>query len=597
MNKTYKQDIHYKVEVSNPSGHLFKVELTIRNPAPDGQIVSLPAWIPGSYMIRDFAKNIISLKAFSKSAELPYQKLDKQSWQFAPTSSPIRIEYEVYAWDLSVRSAHLDTIHGYFNGTSLFLAVKGQTDQPCSVELIKPKQKYAINWHVATTLRSHNPKPYSFGKYSATNYDDLIDHPVEMSDFTLIEFSACNIPHAMALTGHFECDLERLKHDLIKICEYEIKLFGDAPFQQYLFQVMVVGNGYGGLEHRSSTSLLCSRNDLPKPGIEEVTDEYRQFLSLCSHEYFHSWNIKRIKPAQFIPYDLSIESYTPLLWAFEGITSYYDELILVRCGVISIESYLEMLGQNITRVLMGTGRDKQTVYESSFDAWIRFYKQDENAPNAIVSYYTKGAMVALALDMILHQVSNKTLDDIMRSLWLHHGKPLIGVTPDGIEQLISKEAGVDLSEFFHKSLRTTEELELTELFAQMGISYHLRAANNNGDKGGKPSKVPPPPYTGFRYLKQETGSVSIQIVLEDSPAQLAGLSAGDQLIAINEIQVTAITIERQLKELTADKKAIFHCFRRDELMRFELTPAPPVENICYLEVTNPNSKLLKRWLN
>ncbi len=595
MNAT-KHDIHYEVSLSNAGGHLFSIELTIEHPAPEGQRLSLPAWIAGSYMIRDFAKNVVTLNASSNNHPIRVTKLDKQQWQCEPCSEPLVIRYDIYAWDLSVRSAHFDTTHAYFNGTSIFLCVVGQENNPCSVELIKPEQGYAQNWSVATTLTSHNAKPYSFGKYSAEDYDDLIDHPVEISDFTLIEFEARGIPHAMALTGQFSCDLERLKHDLIKICEYEIDLFGEAPFKQYLFQVMVVGSGYGGLEHRSSTSLLCSRNDLPKPNDPKVSDEYRQFLTLCSHEYFHSWNIKRIKPSVFIPYDLSQESYSPLLWFFEGVTSYYDELVLARTGIISMESYLEMLAQNITRVISNSGRYKQTLFESSFDAWTKFYKQDENAPNAIVSYYAKGAMAALALDLLLHTTTDKTLDDVMRGLWRDHGKPLIGLTPEGLETYISQISGIDLTDFFNETLRSTNDIELCKPFAAIGVSYKLRAPTSLTDKGGKPSSEAPIPYTGLRYQKAENGAVNVLSVLEDSPAQRSGVSAQDLIVAIDGLKTTSASIDQQVNSLKSGTPATLHCFRRDELMVFELTPESPPQTICYLQIDDSDNPILNRWI-
>ncbi|HEA25778.1 MAG TPA: M61 family peptidase, partial [Ectothiorhodospiraceae bacterium] len=313
-------NIHYHVTPSNPEAHLFEIKLTIQQPAPAGQRLTLPAWIPGSYMIRDFAKNIVTLEAHANNEPVAFQKTDKQSWQFASCSGPLIISYSVYAWDLSVRTAHLDQSHGYFNGTSLFLEVEGQSEQPCSVEISAPARDYGSQWQVATTLPSLKAKPYQFGLYQAASYDELIDHPVEMGRFTLIKFSATGIPHEVAITGRHDCDEKRLVEDLARICESQIAMFGEAPFERYLFQVMVVGNGYGGLEHRSSTSLLCNRDDLPHHNMKKVSNGYRQFLGLCSHEYFHSWNIKRIKPAAFIPYDLSQESHTSLLWFFEGIT-------------------------------------------------------------------------------------------------------------------------------------------------------------------------------------------------------------------------------------------------------------------------------------
>ena len=590
-------NIHYHVTPSNPEAHLFEIKLTIKQPAPAGQRLTLPAWIPGSYMIRDFAKNIVTLEAHANNDPVAFQKTDKQSWRFEPCSGPLIITYTVYAWDLSVRTAHLDQTHGYFNGTSLFLEVEGQSDQPCSVEISAPTHDYGSQWQVATTLPSLKALPCQFGLYQAANYDELIDHPVEMGTFTLIKFSAAGIPHEVAITGRHDCDENRLIDDLTRICESQIEMFGEAPFERYLFQVMAVGNGYGGLEHRSSTSLLCNRDDLPHQGMKKVSDGYRQFLGLCSHEYFHSWNIKRIKPAAFIPYDLSQESHTSLLWFFEGITSYYDDLTLLRSGCIDRDSYLELLGQTLTRVERGAGRYKQTVTESSFDAWSKFYKQDENAPNAIVSYYAKGALIALALDLTIRSESNrqKSLDDVKRELWQQHGKPLIGVDEEGLEQLIEKVTGVELKPFFDHALRTTKDLPIDQLLKQFGLNLKKRTAASNSDLGGKSSEKNLSTALGIKYSAQPNG-LKVTIVHDDSAAQNAGVSAQDRIIALNGIEVTTDNFEKLLERIGPEQEITLHLFRRDELLEITLMTQNAARTTCYLEVTDSDNLQLNSWL-
>lgn len=592
--------IHYQITPCNPEAHLFEVQLTIEQPAPEGQRLTLPAWIPGSYMIRDFAKNIVTLEAHTNNSPVAFHKTDKQSWQFDACGGPLTISYTVYAWDLSVRTAHLDQTHGYFNGTSLFLEVVGQSAQPCSVEIAPPDREYAAQWQVATTLPSLKAAPYQFGLYQAANYDELIDHPVEMGSFTLIQFSAAGIPHEVAITGRHECDEKRLVEDLSRICESQIAMFGEAPFERYLFQVMAVSSGYGGLEHRSSTSLLCNRDDLPHHTMGKVSNGYRQFLGLCSHEYFHSWNIKRIKPAAFIPYDLSRESHTSLLWFFEGITSYYDDLTLLRCGCIDRDSYLELLGQTITRVERGAGRYKQTVSESSFDAWSKFYKQDENAPNAIVSYYAKGALIALALDLTIRNESNqqKSLDDVKRELWQQHGKPLIGVDEEGLEALIEKVTGVELKSFFDHALRSTEDLPIDRLLEQFGIRLQRRAVASNSDLGGKGSEKNLSTTLGIKYSALSHGpqGLKVTIVHDDSAAQRAGISAQDRIIALNGIEVTADNFEKLLERVGPEQELSIHLFRRDELLEISLITQKAAQTTCYLEVADAGNEQLNNWL-
>lgn len=601
MNAFYP--VRYRICPAQPEAHLFAVEMEILQPDPAGQLLSLPAWIPGSYMIRDFAKNIVTIEAESAGKRVAMEKLDKQTWRCEPCSDPLTLRYTVYAWDLSVRSAHLDTTHGYFNGTSVFLRAEGLDDKPCHVEIQPPSGSQYEKWQVATTLPLDDGEPWSFGGYRAADYDELIDHPVEMGEFTRLEFEAHGIPHAMVLTGRHYADTERLARDLKQICEYHIGLFGEAPFERYLFQTMVVGNGYGGLEHRSSTSLMCSRDDLPLPGEIEISEGYRTFLGLCSHEYFHSWNVKRIKPDVFRPYDLSKETHTPLLWAFEGFTSYYDDLSLVRCGLITAESYLELLGQTITRVIRGSGRLKQSVSESSFDTWTKFYKQDENAPNAIVSYYTKGSLVALTLDLTLRTRSNgeRSLDDLMRLLWQRYGKPHIGISPEQMEALVSEVAGEDLGELLELALRKTDDLPLAELLSRAGITLKMRYADSNSDKGGTPgrNRTTPPLALGVRYGSDPLGAKLLN-VFDAGPAQQAGLSAGDVIIAVDNIRATQENIEKLLANHRGKTDVEIHAFRRDELMRFTVPVRTAPEDTCFLlqddNATKESLALRAGWL-
>lgn len=579
--------VSYTIQPSKPEAHLFRVSCCIEEPSPSGQVVYMPAWIPGSYMIRDFAKNIVQISARDDKGGVQLQKLDKQTWQCAPCSGPLILDYEVYAWDLSVRTAHLDTTHAYYNGSSVFLAVKGMEQLASRIDIKHPDGEQYSPWRVATTLPRVDAELYGFGQYQAGNYEELIDHPVEMADFSVATFEAGGIPHDIVITGRHRADMDRLCRDLQKICQTHIDMFGELPpMERYMFLTMVVGNGYGGLEHRSSTSLLCSRNNLPLANQPEATDEYIEFLGLCSHEYFHTWNIKQIKPAVFMPYDLQQESYTRQLWAFEGFTSYYDDLGLVRSGLISVERYLELLGQTATRVWRGAGRFKQSAAESSFDAWTKFYKQDENAPNAIVSYYTRGALLALALDILIqrHTHDEKSLDDLMRHLWLNHGKPQVGVAEGQIETIAADIAAADLTDFFARYLHGTEDIPLAGLLADMGVSFGLRPAENMDDKGGQPAKSTQAVATiGARFVNNGVGA-QISHVYDNSPAQVAGLSAGDVIIAIDQLKVDKAGIDKLIASYPLGSTISVHAFRRDELMEFPLSLTPGEENTCVLSL-------------
>jgi predicted metalloprotease with PDZ domain len=496
--------------------------------------------------------------------------------------------------------------HAFFNGTSLFLMPHGFENEASTIKILSPKDKKYSDWKVATSLTSTNINQSGFGTYQAQDYDNLIDHPVEIGTHSEFKFTVENTPHKMVLTGIHRADEKRLAQDLTKICQTHCTMFGDLPkLNEYVFLSMVTGDGYGGLEHRSSTSLMCSRDDLPLTAHPIDPDEkYRNFLGLCSHEYFHTWNIKRIKPEAFLPYDLSTETYTKQLWAFEGITSYYDELALVRSGVISLNSYLELIGQTITRVLRGKGRFNQSIAESSFEAWTKFYKQDESAPNTIVSYYAKGALLALCLDLTIRKESNgkKSLDDVMRYLWNKYGKKSIGLAEGEIENIASEVTGVNLKKFFTKYLYGMEDLPLEELLSEVGITFNLRPTTSVDDKGGKASETKSQKNAtsiGARFIENKLGTKITQIFSNES-AELAGLSAGDVIIAINNLQINKSNITKTINSYDVGDKLTIHAFRRDELKVFELTLNAAELSTCYLEVDekacSEHTERMENWL-
>ena len=591
--------IRYQITSHKPVSHYFDVSIQIDTPDPKGQHLRLPNWIPGSYMIRDFARNLLDLRAFAKDSELAIEQIDKSNWRVAAAQGAVTVQYKVYAKDLSVRAAHLDHGHGYYNGSSVFLEVVGQGDRPCEVLIEKPGADYCETWQLATSLKRKQAKPFEFGLYEALDYDDLIDHPVEMGTFRRISFDACEVPHDIILTGRFECDEACLATDLKTICEHHIRFFGEpAPMDYYQFQVMVVGEGYGGLEHRASTSLVASRNSLPKPGQKKVVDDYRDFLGLCSHEYFHTWNVKRIKPAVYQPYDLQAEVYTDLLWAFEGITSYYDDLALLRCGLIEAESYLELLAQTMTRVQRGPGRLRQSAAESSFNAWTKFYKQDENAANAIVSYYAKGCLIAACIDLKIRALtgSQQSLDDVMRRLWREYLEQDRGVEPDGIQQIVSTVAGQDLGPFVDELIYGTGELPLVELLESVGIDVLQRVAKNSQDKGGKDAEGDLPAVDLGAVLKDGEAGISIQRVTESGSAQSAGLSAGDQVIAIDGLKLNLGQLEKRLLLSSPGDRWQVHAFRRDELHQFDVILQAAVENTFVLKITDQQQDSRVDWL-
>lgn len=588
--------IQYAIFPKDLSAHLFEVTLTVDNPAATGQRFALPAWIPGSYMIREFARHIVQIRAESRGKSIALTKLDKHTWQAAPCDGALILRYEIYAWDLSVRAAHLDQTHGFFNGSSVFLQVLEQEDVPHVVDIRRGIDAHCKNWRVATALPELKAKRYGFGSYIAANYDELIDHPVEMGAFALTTFKAHGVPHDIVISGRVpNLDMARLSTDLQRICETQIAFFEPmskrAPMERYVFLTLVVGDGYGGLEHRASTALICSRADLPiksaKP--QEMSDGYRTFLGLCSHEYFHTWNVKRIKPAVFAPYDLRQETYTSLLWLFEGFTSYYDDLMLLRSGVIDEQAYLKLLSKTLNSVLRGSGRKKQSVAESSFDAWVKYYRQDENAPNAIVSYYTKGSLVALALDLTIRNqtAGKKSLDDVMRVLWQQHGRDFYtsgassrGVGESDVRALFEAASGLKLQRFFERYVDGTEDLPLAKLLAPFGVDIE--------DKRQRKVSL------DVRAVR-DGNDCKLANVYEGGAAHHAGLSAGDVLIAVDGLRVSmgsaGANLEALLLRYRIGDAVTIHAFRRDELMRFVVKLAP--DHAPALSLTAPNNSGLK----
>jgi predicted metalloprotease with PDZ domain len=596
--------IRYSIFPANPEAHLFEVRCTVDNPDSWGQVFSLPVWIPGSYLIREFARHVVRIRAQSGRKLLRMVKVDKNTWQVEPFDGPVTVTMEVYAWDLSVRGAHLDTTHGFFNGPSVFLKVEGRDKDPVEVEILPPKGAKYRTWGVATAMKRKGARPYLFGTYEAANYDELIDHPVEMGTFELATFRAAGVQHDIAITGRHRADMRRLTKDLKALCETQIGFFGTpAPMDRYVFLVTAVGDGYGGLEHRASTALLCSRNDLPHDGMDKPGSGYRTFLGLVSHEYFHTWNVKRIKPAAFTPYNLNVENYTTLLWAFEGFTSYYDDLLLVRAGLMPRNTYLETLGRNITNLLRVAGRKKQTVAESSFDAWIKYYRGDENTPNAGVSYYLKGSLIALCLDLLIREQTGgrKSLDHVMRALWKKYGMKGLGVPEDGIEQLAEQVSGLKLKRFFDQTVRSTADLPLQKLLASVGVDMQQRPARPGAERGDQTAKKEQPAPRGAALgvrTGKDGGDVKLSQVFEGSAAQKAGLAAGDIVIAIDGLRVTPENFDTMLGRQRPGETVPVHAFRRDELHVLDVTLAAAKADDWTLTVNENQAaaRARKRWL-
>lgn len=594
----------YHVRPLDTGAHLFEVTCRIDRPDPSGQIFSMPAWIPGSYLVRDYARHVISVTAEVEDQAVPVRKTDKSTWRVAEGGGPLLLRAEIYANDLSVRGAFLDPDHGFFNGVSLFFRIHGLADERCVVHLAPPEDTDPA-WRVATGLHRLTGDDDEFGAFMAMGYEELIDHPVLMGRLDTGRFSVTGVEHIIAIAGHHDADMERLEQDMRQICAGHAEFFGSRlPMNRYVFLINVLPEGYGGLEHGNSCALACGRDALPRAGVARVTPGYRDFLGLVSHEYFHLWNVKRIRPAEFVPYGLDREVYTRQLWVFEGITSYYDDLGLLRSEVISTQSYLECLGRTLSAVYRSRGRRRQTLEQSSFDAWIKFYKPDENTPNTTVSYYSKGAMVSLALDLELRLRSGGqySLDDVMRAAWKKYGQDVArGLPEGGFESLAEEVSGVQLGEFFKQALRTTVDPPVGILLAQFGIRLHMRATESATDRGGKPGRREDRPIPWLGFSTQARGDrLFIRHVPTGGPAVAAGLSAQDEIVAMNRIRVTAANLDASFDRIDIGETVDIDVFRRDRLTRFSVTAAAPPRNTCYLIIdTDADEAAVERrreWL-
>lgn len=564
--------LHYQIEFDDYRQHL--IHVTLRFLANPTQVLSLPTWIPGSYLIREFSKHIESVKAYDEAGrQLKINKFEKNKWRLYNTDHElITVEYDVYAYDLSVRGAYVDQSRLYVNPACVCLGLQDQQDSVIEVEVFLPEE--LKHFQLATGLVS---KSLVKGRFTlkADHYAQLIDAPFELAEQTRFSFEANGIPHEFVVSGQHAMNAERMKQDLEKICSTEISMFGSAPFEDYTFMTMATGNSYGGLEHPNSTSLITPRSDLPKLNEpEEPSADYQRFLGLCSHEYFHSWLVKFIRPENFANYDLDQEGYTSLLWIFEGFTSYYDDLILYRSGVISQASYLSLLKGQIDRYLQNPGRFIQSVSESSFDAWIKFYRQDENSNNAGTSYYNKGCLVALCLDLGL-RLRGSSLDALMRRLYENTQKG-IQVNERTIVELCNELTGSNWIEQINHLINTTDELPLDQLFPEFGLSYRL-----------KNEKALP---FGLKLVDKPEG-VLIQQARREGTGAIAGLSANDVIVAIDGLKASEKLLSQYSKQ--QDRFTVY-AFRRDEFMQFELQGGEI--DLTTVELTVLDQDKAEKWL-
>jgi len=554
--------IDYRIEIDDLHAHQFRVTLTVPQPAAE-QALSLPVWIPGSYLVREFARHLSGLQATQGRRAVDLKQIDKTRWvAHCEGRAALRVSYRVYAFDTSVRAAFLDARRGFFNGTSVCLRAEGREAEPHRITL----GRLPRGWSVATAMASERAAAAGQrGRYLSADYDELVDHPFELGTFWRGSFRSRGVGHEFVVAGAWPgFDGRRLLDDTQRICEAQIAFWhGPAartkpPFQRYLFALNMVEDGHGGLEHRASTALLSARRNLPRAGVSAATaeDGYVDLLGLISHEYFHAWHVKRLKPREFAAFDYSRENYTRLLWLFEGATSYYDDLLLLRAGLIDAARYLRLLAKSINAVRTTPGRLVQSVADASFDAWTKYYRADENTANATVSYYAKGALVALALDLTL-RADGVSLDAVLRALWRASGGG--PVDESDLLRELQRCGGRSYQRELERWVHDVQELPLPGLLRGMGIDIA-------DDRAGLAAGL------GLRLSEGPVSGVQVKAVLADSAAQRAGLSAGDELLAVDGWRVRKL--DDALQWIGAERAFALTLARDQRLLTLEVQPDP-----------------------
>ncbi len=564
----------YVVAMPQPHTHLFEVTAQIDQWSLPTLDLKMPVWTPGSYLVREYARHIPQLTA--KSAEnrpLTTTKIAKNHWQIATAGHQrITVQYQVFANELTVRTNHLDATHGYFNPAALFFYIPGHEQQPIDIAIEPPS-----GWQVTTPLPST-----ATNIFTAANFDQLVDSPFEIGQHQVHDFNAAGKPHQLAIWGEGNLDISQAIADIQKIIGTTAQIFGDLPYDRYLFLLHLSANSYGGLEHKNCCSLLYPRWQL---GSKE---NYQRFIQLVAHEFFHLWNVKRIFPQAFEKFNYDQENYTPSLWFSEGVTSYYDLLIPARAGIYDRFTFLKELSKEISRYLTTAGRRVQPLTSSSFDAWIKLYRPDANSSNSQMSYYLKGAMVTLLLDLLIRDRSNGqcSFDDVLRKLWLDYGQLERGFTATGLEDLIQIVAGVDLQEFYQSYLYGLTEIPFNDYLRPFGLEVVAI------------DPEPRSPYWGA-VVKSEQGQAVIKTVVSDSPAAVAGIDAGDVLLAINGYKVTAEHLPDRLLNYQPGQNIQVTIFHQDQLSTHQVqlgAPQPTKYELAMLaQVTPQQLHNLQLW--
>ena len=567
--QTPSPEIAFTVSMPRPHTHLFEIDVSIKRvpsaTAPAEEMLVMPVWTPGSYLVREFERHVQDFAATDAAGKsLKWEKINKNTWRIETGGSrEWRASYKVYANELSVRTSELNSSHGYWNNATLLMYLEGFLTSPSTVRVVAPDV-----WKVATGLP---PAPGQRNTFRAENFDVLYDSPFEVSNFKSILFNVKGVQHRIVIDGEGNYDPERMRRDVQKIVETQVEMMGgEIPYRDYTFILHLRPGTGGGLEHANSTSLGYSpfgfgtlgggdRATSASPNAPAIPPEYRGFLSLVSHEFFHLWNVKRIRPDALGPFDYTKENYTKLLWVAEGITDYYSDLTLRRAGLIDDGQFLRATQGAIQSLQNTPGRLVQSVEESSFDAWVKFYRPDENTLNSQVSYYDKGAILGLLLDLEIRKRTNgaKSLDDVLRTLYVDFFKKNRNYTPADFQKAAETAAGGSLEEFFAKYVRGKDELNYNAALEAVGLRLDTGAL---GPMGQPVERV----YFGAD-LREDGGRVLVSRVHAGSPAYEQGLNYGDQIVALDNARVTPAFFNARLAEKKPGDLINLTIFRFDQL--------------------------------
>jgi predicted metalloprotease with PDZ domain len=572
--------LHYAVAMPQPETHLFEVSLEIKNWTSNTLDLKFPVWTPGSYLVREYVRHLQSFTATDEQENpLVWQKISKNHWQIqTPTPATVTVRYCIFANELTVRTNHLDISHGYFNPAAMFFRVVGQEQQAIVLTVVPPNP----SWKVSTPLNAAFEK---LNTYLAANFDELVDSPFEIGTQAVYDFEVLGKPHQFAIWGQTEgkeatLNIEQILADTQKIIEVEAELFGGLPYKHYLFLLHLTANAYGGLEHKAASSLIYSRFGL------KTKNGYIDFMSLVAHEFFHLWNVKRIRPKGLEVFDYDQENYTDALWFCEGTTSFYDGVIPFRAGLYDAEAYLAKVSEAITKLQTIPGRKLQPLSESSLDAWIKLYRPDSNSRNAQISYYLKGEVVSFLLDLFIRQCSQYSLDDVMQRMWQQFGQPEVGYTRDELKTVFESVADADLTSFWTSYIEGTDELPYNKLLEPFGLALTVTELSST-------------PYLGLT-TKTEHGATLINFVETGSPAEQAGLESGDELVALNGYRVRTEQIGDRLQSYSAGDTLEISVFHQDVLCQRHVTLSEPVparfEIQPLAEPTPQQQDRFRQWL-